>query len=298
MLSTEDVKFLVCPRAQCRGALEFIGDAKRGRLRGGRLLCRRCQRGWPVRGGIAYLVDESTLSFSDRLARLGYELYAPFHDLAVDYLLPLLQLEAAPRENYARQLRLEELRPRQDAPLRILEVGIGGGANLPLIARHLAPHLDAQVWGVDLSRGMLEQCAERVRAEHSRLAVRLLVADAHALPFPAASFERVLHVGAIASYGNPALGLAEMARVARPGTPIVVVDEQLDPHRLHLPHQYAMFWLASLSGAETEAPVKHLPKQARNVRIEQVSRFYYCLTFRMPASKSARPGQPKGSVRK
>ncbi len=298
MMTAEDVSLLACPSARCRGTLEFIGDCVAGRLRAGRLHCARCGHGWPVRGGIPYLVNESTLRLSDRLGRLGYELYAPFYDKAVEYLLPVLQLEAVSRENYARQLRLEKLRPNKQGPVRILEVGIGGGGNLPLLQRHLAPHLNVQVWGVDLSRGMLEQCAQRVQAAHRRLNVRLLVADAHALPFPNASFDRVFHVGAIASYGDPALGLAEMARVARPGTPIAVVDEQLDPNRFHFPHQYAMFWLARLSGAETAAPVKHLPRHARNVQVEQVSRFYYCLTFRMPAGKSARTRQAKGTVRR
>ena len=107
-------------------------------------------------------------------------------------------------------------------------------------------------------------------------------ADAHALPFADASFDRVFHVGGIGGYGDTRLGLAEMARVARPDTPIVVVDEQLDPGRDDSLFHRVVFRALTFYTTAPDSPVADLPPGATAVLSEQVSRFYYCLTFRMP----------------
>jgi hypothetical protein len=77
------------------------------------------------------------------------------------------------------------------------------------------------------------------------------------------------------------VALAEMARVARPGTPIVVVDEQLDPGRLHGRFHRAMFRAVTFYDRHPHCPREHLPPGATAVVEEQVSRFFYCLTFEM-----------------
>src|SRR5262249_43335820 len=145
------------------------------------------------------------------------------------------------RDGYMPRLELGALRRgRNGRPPRILEVGVGTGANLPLLERDLPRRLDVELWGCDLSDGMLAQCQRRL-ATHRGRTLRLLVADAHALPFPDRSFDRVFHVGGIAGYHDPKRALAEMARVAVPGTPIVVVDEQLDPGQRHGLYYRLMF---------------------------------------------------------
>ena len=113
--------------------------------------------------------------------------------------------------------------------------------------------------------------------------MRLAVADGHALPFPDSSFDRVYNVGGIGTYADPRRALAEMARVARPGSPIVVVDEQLDPHRRHPFYYRLIFRALTLYDPAPRSPVAYLPADAVNVTEEQVSRFYYCLAFEMPA---------------
>jgi hypothetical protein len=73
-----------------------------------------------------------------------------------------------------------------------------------------------------------------------------------------------------------------MARVARPRTPIVVVDEQLDPARRHSLLRRLAFFAITLNQDEARAPTKLLPARAIDVLEEQISTFYYCLSFRMP----------------
>lgn len=282
----EDLTILVCPA--CRGGLRYSGSLAGQELDEGELVCASCRRHWAVFDGMPHLFDEAAVRGLDWLSRLSYDAMAPLHDLAVRFLLPILQLEGASREHYMSRVDLGSLQPRDDGqPVRVLEVGVGAGANLPLIERDLPPGLDAEIWGLDLSTGMMAQCRRRQTSDGDRR-VRLLLADAHALPFGAATFDRVFHVGGIAAYRDPGLGLAEMARVARPGTPIVVVDEQLDPGRSHWWHQRLMFRLMALTGALPESPVALLPPGASEVLNEQTTRFYYCLTFRMRPPR-ARP---------
>jgi len=217
--------------------------------------------------------------------RTMYNLFHRVHDPAVTWLLPLLEFgtERSLRNGYMRRLDLTALRPHSDGrPVRILEVGIGGGANVPLVWRDLPAGLPVELWGLDLSEGMLAECRRRHGAD-SRNQVRLLMADAHALPFPDGLFDRVFHVGGIGGFRNQGLALKELAGVAAAGTPIVVVDEQLDPDRRNTLYHRLGFKLVTFYDPDPRAPVHLLPPSAGNVIEEQISRFYYCLTFSMPA---------------
>lgn len=282
-LALDDVRVLVCPA--CRGGLDYRGAAPGGRLLRGELGCGGCARTWAVVDGLPRLADEERIEVLDRLMRWCYDRLAPVHDLAVDWLLPVLQgSPSAPmRDAYLRRLELDAAPPASGRPFRVLEVGVGAGANLPLVERELGADVPAELWGCDLSDGMLAQCRERL-ARHRGRPLRLLLADAHALPFATASMDRVFHVGGIAGYADPGRALAEMARVARPGTPIVVVDEQLDSARAYGLLRRLAFRAITFYSTDPIAPRAHLPRGAIEVAEEQVSGFYYCLRFRMPAT--------------
>jgi ubiquinone/menaquinone biosynthesis C-methylase UbiE/uncharacterized protein YbaR (Trm112 family) len=280
-LSLADVPQLACP--SCRGPLRFDGDAPGGLLADGALPCAHCAARWPVHAGLARLYREELVRGNDRLLRVIYDGLPGLHDPLTTLLTPLLQgvTERAGREQIFRRIDLASLTPRADRPLRILETGIGGGANLPLLRRDLAGK-EAEIWGVDLSLGMLRECEKTVdRGRYT--GVRLLAADAHALPFPDASFDRVFHVGGIGGYRDPRTALAEMARVAVRGTPIVVVDEQLDPNRRHSLLHRAAFRAITFWDPAPKSPRALLPEGACGVIDEQLARYYYCLTFRMPS---------------
>jgi SAM-dependent methyltransferase len=293
VISSEDLERLVCPR--CRGRLRFAGSVVAARLETGALHCAGCGRAWPVEDGLASLYDEDAVRGSDRFMRLLYDHLAPLHDPAVQYTLPLFQVgrAAAMRDGYLQRVELERLAPRSDGqPVRILDVGVGTGADLPLVRRRLPPTLTAEaveIWGLDLSRGMLRICRRRLEraGDHE---TRILLADAHALPFPDGVFDRVFHVGGIAGYRDPARALAEMARVAVPGTPIVVVDEQLDRARPQNLYHRLSFRLVTFYDPAPHCPIEHLPPGAVDVRAEQLNRFFYCLTFRVPSPDTGDKG--------
>jgi ubiquinone/menaquinone biosynthesis C-methylase UbiE/uncharacterized protein YbaR (Trm112 family) len=271
---------LRCPR--CAGELRFSGSRRGGELMDGSLACAACRAGWPVRGGRPAILDAAKVRGVEWLIRMVYDVIAPFHDPAVHYLLPIFMgaSEEEARRRYLARLALSEIVPRPGEPIRVLDVGVGGGADLALIARDLPAGVDAELWGLDYSPRMLAQCDRRLRG-WSGPPVHLLLGDAHALPFPEASFDRVLHVGGIATYRDPARALAEMARVAKPGTPIVVVDEQLDGAANWV--QWLAFKSMTLYDLSPHAPIEHLPPEAVEVRVEQASLFFYALSFRVGA---------------
>lgn len=280
-----ELSLLRCPRdrsgARCGGEL---GD------RGGELRCARCDARWPVRDGLARLYREDLVRGNDRMLRFIYDRFAALHDPAVKWLIPILQTEGserAMRDAYLRRLDLGNLAPRPDGrPLRVLEVGAGTGANIALVRDALPRGVDVEYWAMDLSEGMLRALRARVRRRPGTVPgdgrVRILMADAHALPYADGSFDRVFHTGGIGGYEDPARALAEMARVAVRGTPVVVVDEQLAPSRAHSLYHRAAFRAVTFYDRDPHCPTEHVPVGAVDVIEEQASRFFYCLSFRMP----------------
>jgi SAM-dependent methyltransferase len=103
----------------------------------------------------------------------------------------------------------------------VLDVGSGDGA----AASSLAPYCTSLTC-IDTNARMIEAATERLARFPN---VRALVADAHDLPFEAASFDSVLVFHTLTYAENPARALEECARVLRPGGRLVVLC--LDEHR-------------------------------------------------------------------
>jgi SAM-dependent methyltransferase len=105
----------------------------------------------------------------------------------------------------------------------VLDVGSGDGA----AANALAPYCRSLTC-IDTSSRMIEAAQERLgRFPH----VRSQVADVHALPFAADSFDAVLVFHTLTYAEHPARALAECARVLRPSGRLVLLC--LDQHKQH-----------------------------------------------------------------
>ncbi len=115
-----------------------------------------------------------------------------------------------------KRARSKVLRHLPTAPgLELLDVAIGDGAYLEWLPA------DWKIAGVDISRSQLEQCRRRAAGRD----VWLGQCEAEHLPFDDQRFDAVLSIGAFNYFSDPEGALREMARVARPGAPIVVSDE-------------------------------------------------------------------------
>jgi ubiquinone/menaquinone biosynthesis C-methylase UbiE len=105
---------------------------------------------------------------------------------------------------------------------RTLEVAAGTGRNLAHYGQGVS------LTAVDLSAAMLELARQRAAAVGRK--VELSVADAQALPFDTAQFDTVVATLALCSIPDDRAGVAEMARVLKPGGRLVLLDHVRSPH--------------------------------------------------------------------
>jgi demethylmenaquinone methyltransferase/2-methoxy-6-polyprenyl-1,4-benzoquinol methylase len=107
-----------------------------------------------------------------------------------------------------------------------------GTADLALeMARHVDPSLGGRVLGADFCVEMVA-LGEAKRRRRGRSALSLLVADALALPFPAASFDGAAVAFGVRNLEDLRAGLAELGRVLRPGGRLVILEFTTPAHPL------------------------------------------------------------------
>lgn len=227
---------------------------------------------FPIRDGVPVFVPESALSGLNKRYQGFYNKVARFYDPT----LAFLGLLAGGGEARFRQEYLQELEVKEGD--RVLEVSVGTGANLRLLPA------GAHLYGVDISWGMLTQCQGHLRKW--RLEAELFVGNAEELPFQDDAFDAVLHVGGINAFNDRAKAMAEMVRVARPGTKIVIADETA-----HL--MQSMRWVPGIKkllrdfGDRFSAPTALVPPGVEQVQAREIGkRMFYCLTFRKQWNRS------------
>lgn len=93
---------------------------------------------------------------------------------------------------------------------RWVDVGCGNGAFTELLVQRCAP---AEVCGIDPSEGQLAFARTRLVGQP----VQWQLGDAMALPYPDAGFDAAVMALVIFFVPDPARGVAEMARVVKPG---------------------------------------------------------------------------------
>jgi ubiquinone/menaquinone biosynthesis C-methylase UbiE len=92
------------------------------------------------------------------------------------------------------------------------DVGCGTGRALPALRDAVGP--DGVVIGLELTPQMLAEASARGWASSADL---LILADARKLPFASASVDAIFAAGLVNHLPDKASGLAELARVTRPG---------------------------------------------------------------------------------
>jgi ubiquinone/menaquinone biosynthesis C-methylase UbiE len=109
------------------------------------------------------------------------------------------------------------------AGLRVLDVGCGTGGYLRILAPLVTP---GPAVGIDLSETLIAQALQRTAADETNVSFR--VANAYDLPFPDASFDRVVATQILLHLADPWRAVTEMRRVLAPGGLISVGEWDWD----------------------------------------------------------------------
>lgn len=223
---------------------------------------------FPFLNGIPVLYDDSRLEGFNLQYNVFYRNVARFYDLA---LKTLAFFNGKGEANFRRQF-LQLLEIQKDS--KVLEVSVGTGTNLSLLPDF------THCYGLDLSWEMLSRCQKNVKRWNRK--VELFFGNSEELPFRDAMFDVVFHVGGINVFNDRAKAIAEMIRIVRPGTKIVIVDETAKM-------MGALSWMPSVRkmiaecGDRFEAPVKLVPPEMREIQVNTiVNGFFYVLSFRTP----------------
>lgn len=120
------------------------------------------------------------------------------------------------RARKALTLELLELKPETT----VLDVGCGLGDEVRAMAARTGHAV-----GVDFSRALVEEARRRTTTDE---AATFKVGDVMALEFGAGSFAGVRTERTLQHVKEPAKALKEMARVARPGAPVVAIEPDWD----------------------------------------------------------------------
>ncbi|QGP91982.1 Ubiquinone/menaquinone biosynthesis C-methyltransferase UbiE [Neomoorella glycerini] len=112
----------------------------------------------------------------------------------------------------------------REARGRVLEVGVGTGANFPFYPP------GCQVTAIDFSPGMLARARQKLHL--ARVAVDLKEMDVQHLEFTDNSFDTVVATCVFCTVPDPVQGLKEVRRVCRPDGRIVLLEHVRSEHWL------------------------------------------------------------------
>src|SRR5687768_4035936 len=156
------------------------------------------------------------------------------------------------------------LREQLMAPLhlqpgaRVLETGCGTCRDTIQLAARAA-----RVVATDLSSDMIRGGRSAMAHSSGVERVRFCVSDATALPFKAGAFDAAYHFGGLNLFPDIRQGIAEMARVVKPGGRVVVGDEGLAPWLTD--SEFGRILLNSNPLYRFQPPLALLPVLAREV---------------------------------
>jgi ubiquinone/menaquinone biosynthesis C-methylase UbiE len=166
---------------------------------------------------------------------------------------------------------------------RVLEVSIGPGVNLPYLVGR--PDV-GEVFGLDISPGQLRRCQEF--AAQQGWDVQLHLGNAEQLPYPDNTFEGVFHIGGINFFNDKQKAIEEMIRVAKPGTRILICDENEKGAQAY--ERFLPRFKHTFEGQRETvvAPLDLVPAEMRDLRLFDVWKgWMYCIEFSKPQSKEA-----------
>lgn len=142
---------------------------------------------------------------------------------------------------------------------RVLEVGVGTGANLA----YYTPAV-TEVVGIEPVDSMLAHARKRLEKSPPAFRWQLQQADARELPFDDASFDSVVAVLVFCTIPDPARAAAEVFRVLKPGGKLVFFEHVLAQHAgvARWQHRLNPAWRKMACGCEINRDTRALFENA------------------------------------
>ena len=110
---------------------------------------------------------------------------------------------------------------------KVLEVGIGTGANMPYYREDLV-----SLTGIDFSRGMLTHAIAKKKQGSFSFPIDLIEGDIQELPFPDEMFDSIVSTCVFCSVPDPVKGLKELKRVCKPTGSIFMLEHMRSENKL------------------------------------------------------------------
>ena len=128
---------------------------------------------------------------------------------------------------------------------------------------------------------MLRTCKKNLR--RWQLEAELILGNAEELPLRDDSFDSVFHVGGINAFNDRAQAIHEMIRVAKPGTRILICDENEKGAQAYERFVPGFMQAAGKQREAVVAPVALIPPEMKDVRVFDVwNGWLYCIEFTKP----------------
>lgn len=181
------------------------------RLEGNNLVGVASGQRFPIREGIPVILAEPSMQPRSRWFRWFYDRAA----FAYDAILNTGDTLGINSEGIVRREIIARLEIPADG--KALEIAAGTGSNRPALPDQI------DYYGLDLSRQMLRRA--RRKAEKAGVEAEWFQGDGAYLPFRDETFDLVFQMGGLQFFADPFRGVSEMARVAKSGTRVHVLDE-------------------------------------------------------------------------
>jgi ubiquinone/menaquinone biosynthesis C-methylase UbiE/uncharacterized protein YbaR (Trm112 family) len=204
----DSLEIYVCP--QCKGRLSLRNDET--------LRCLACQEIYPIVGGIPDFITESLAQNPNPVLR-GVKLIdrlAPIYESRLWYPF-VLNLYGGWRSTTLKQLVGQVAAIVGGTDGLILDVACGPGT----FGRRVADK-KSQVYGIDISLGMLHQGLEFITRDHQNN-IHFARAQVEVLPFKDALFDAAICCGSLHLFADTVYALREIGRTMKGGTPLAVM---------------------------------------------------------------------------
>ncbi|MGE0590829.1 MAG: class I SAM-dependent methyltransferase [Cyclobacteriaceae bacterium] len=269
---------LRCPKTHSKLIVKTVKkEGKDGEVLEGVLANNRGDE-YAVHNGIPDLVTADDLVGDAAFARNYYKTIAHTYDQNVDITFSLYNENEEEVRNY--MIDLLELKPSY----KVLEVSAGTGKDSQLILKRLDGN--GKLFCLDISPDMLLVAKEKFAG--SQAFADAVCGTACDLPFDNNSFDALYCFAGIGHFPDLPKGLSEMARVVKPGGKVVFCEKNV-PVWLR-GTEYGRICINNNPMFEYEAPLKHIPIEARDVGIRWIiGNVHYVVDYRVGV------GEPEGN---